>query len=211
MAKRATKPASQKSTRDRILDAAARILARQGMGATTTKRIAAEARLSEGSLYNHFKDRADLLIALVLERLPSIRQVFVELHNDAVPLPERLPKALAAMIAFYLRTQPFVAGIVSDPALLKLTRKRFDDSGQGPHLAHEKLAALLRAEQTRGHIRAGVSPEMIAALLIGACTEYASLYTMTGSKLGGLGSEDYAASIIATLAPAIFPGGAATA
>lgn len=201
---RREKGGSQRATRDRILDAAARIVAKHGVAAATTKRIAAEAKLAEGSLYNHFKDKPELLIALVLERLPSIRQVFVTLQDDSMPLPERLVAALTAMIAFYQQTQPFVTGMVSDPDLLKLSRKRFLESGQGPHLAHEKLAEVLHAEQMHGHIRKDAKPELLAALLIGACTEFASLNAMTGKSPAGLNDEAYAKAIVRALAPAMF-------
>ena len=131
---RAKNAGAQNTTRDRILDAASRIVAKLGVAAATTKRIAAEARLSEGSLYNHFKDKPELLIALVMERLPSIRQVFIELQKTDVTIPERIVAALVAMIAFYRQAQPFIAGMLSDPDLLKLCRRRFIESGQGPHL-----------------------------------------------------------------------------
>jgi AcrR family transcriptional regulator len=195
----------QKGTRDRILDAAGRIVAKHGVAAATTKRIAAEAKLSEGSLYNHFKDKPELLIALVLERLPSIRKVFVELQKEEVPLRERLNAALVAMIAFYRQTQPFVAGMLADPDLLKLCRKRFLESGQGPHLAHEKLAAILHAEQACGHIRKDAKPELLAALLIGACTELASLSSMSGKSPGNLDDDAYAKAIVAQIGPVMSP------
>lgn len=203
---RAKNAGAQNTTRDRILDAASRIVAKLGVAAATTKRIAAEARLSEGSLYNHFKDKPELLIALVMERLPSIRQVFIELQKTDVTIPERIVAALVAMIAFYRQAQPFIAGMLSDPDLLKLCRRRFIESGQGPHLAHEKLADVLRTAQMRGHIRNDAKPEMLAALLIGACTESTSLNAMTGKSPGGLDDESYARAIVATLTPAMFPG-----
>jgi AcrR family transcriptional regulator len=194
-----------RTTRDRILDAASRIVARHGVAAATTKRIAADARLSEGSLYNHFRDKPDLLIALVLERLPNIKVIFQDLHDESVPLAKRLVAAVAALIEFYRATQPLISGIVSDPDLLKLCRKRFIESGQGPHLAHEKLTAVLRAAQSQGLVRAESRPEMLAALLIAACTEYASLNAMTGKSPADLDDKDYAAAVVQALAPAIFP------
>jgi AcrR family transcriptional regulator len=82
------------TTRDQILDAALAVVERDGMAAATTKRIAGEARLSEGSLYNHFPDKAALLVALVLERLPSIRAVFAALGpSDTTTFPDRLASA----------------------------------------------------------------------------------------------------------------------
>lgn len=201
----------RRQTRDRILDAAAEIVRRHGVGAATTKRIAAEAGLSEGSLYNHFADKPQLLIALVMERLPSIRGVFESLrHGPGAPaLTDRLSAALAAMIEFYSQAQPIVSGVLSDPGLLALCQRRFAETDEGPHRAHEKLGAFLAAEQQAGRLRDGVAPDMLATVLIGACTEYASLTHLTGRAPGGLSRVAYARAIVTTLVPLLAEPGSA--
>ncbi len=55
-------------TRDVILDAAAGILRERGLANTTTRQIAAAAGYSEATLYKHFADKADLLLAVLRER-----------------------------------------------------------------------------------------------------------------------------------------------
>ncbi|CAB4908686.1 unannotated protein [freshwater metagenome] len=71
-----------RQTVERIVAAAARVLEREGDRAATTNRIAAEAGVSPGSLYQYFADRDDLLLA-VTERVvaefearvvPALRQ-----------------------------------------------------------------------------------------------------------------------------------------
>ena len=71
-----------RQTVERIVTAAARVLEREGDRAATTNRIAAEAGVSPGSLYQYFADRDDLLLA-VTERVvaefearvvPALRQ-----------------------------------------------------------------------------------------------------------------------------------------
>jgi AcrR family transcriptional regulator len=196
-----------RSTRERILDAAAKTVARYGVGAATTKRIASAAKVSEGSLYNHFADKSQLLIALVLERLPSIRDIFAELarRTDGAALDNRLSAAMVALIDFYGRAQPIVGGVLSDPKLLALSRKRFIDTDEGPHRAHEKLTEFLKSEQQSGRLRKEVSAEVIASMLIGACTEFAVLAHLTGRTPGGIGKQDYARAVITILSPALFP------
>ncbi len=53
---------------DQILDAAARLFAERGFHRTTTKDIALAAEVSEGTLYNYFDNKNDLLFS-ILERL----------------------------------------------------------------------------------------------------------------------------------------------
>lgn len=194
------------ATRRRILDAAIKIVETEGVGAATTKRIAAAAKLSEGSLYNHFADKPELLITLVLERLPGIREAFAKLYAPGhASTARKLAAALVAFIDFYTQAQTIVAGVTADPALLKSTRQRFAETGQGPHLAHEKLAEFLLLEQKAGRIRPRVRSEIAAALLIGACTEFASLLQMTGKTPGDLKKDAYAKAVVASLAPMLFP------
>jgi AcrR family transcriptional regulator len=206
-AKAAKKSGAQaaRTTRDRILDAAMKLVARHGIAGATTKRIADEAGVAEGSLYKHFADKADLLIALVLERLSGIREVFGRLDQAAGrPAAEGLAVALEGMIEFYSQAQPIMAGISSDPDLLRLCRQRFIETDQGPHRAHEKLAEFIRQH---GALRPAADPDAVASLLIGACTEFASLARLTGKTPGGMSKASYAKAIVAALAPILSSGG----
>lgn len=47
-----------------ILEAAARVFAQKGYHAATTKEIAAEAGVSEGTIYNYFQSKEDLLLSI---------------------------------------------------------------------------------------------------------------------------------------------------
>ena len=194
-------PTGSSTTRAQILDAALAVVERDGMSAATTKRIAAEARLSEGTLYNHFNDKADLLVALVLERLPSIRAAFAALGAVDTTFADRLVTALAAMISFYARTQPIVGGILADPVLLDKCRARFRETGFGPQSAHQKLAALIAGEQQAERVPPALSPATLAAIIIGAATEYASIVRLTGMAPGELDPAAYARSVVSTLQP----------
>ena len=49
-----------------ILDAAERVVASEGIGGASMQRVAREARVSVGTLYNYFGDRDGLLRQLVL-------------------------------------------------------------------------------------------------------------------------------------------------
>jgi AcrR family transcriptional regulator len=47
-----------------ILEAAARVFAQKGYHAATTKEIASEAGVSEGTIYNYFQNKEDLLLSV---------------------------------------------------------------------------------------------------------------------------------------------------
>jgi len=65
---------------ERILDAAARIFARKGYHRATTREIATEAGVAEGTIYNHFASKRDLLLAMMtrLAEINDLRQAITQ-------------------------------------------------------------------------------------------------------------------------------------
>jgi AcrR family transcriptional regulator len=89
------------ATRAKLMQAAARIVAGDGMAAATTAAIAAEAGVAEGTLYRHFESKDDLLIA-------AYRQMKQEMFIDAaagldtsIAPPERLKQTWRAIYLAY--------------------------------------------------------------------------------------------------------------
>ncbi len=72
--------------RNQILDAAARIFAEKGFHRATTKEIALAAVVSEGTIYNYFASKDDLLIGLIarLSKFDQMNDEFRQaLQSDA--------------------------------------------------------------------------------------------------------------------------------
>ncbi|NEO85941.1 MAG: TetR/AcrR family transcriptional regulator [Spirulina sp. SIO3F2] len=55
------------TTRERILDAALHLFARKGYDATTTRDLAAEAHVAEGTLFRHFTNKKAILIEVATQ------------------------------------------------------------------------------------------------------------------------------------------------
>ena len=64
--------------RNQILDAAATVFAEKGFHRATTKQIAKTAGVSEGTIYNYFDSKADLLIG-IMTRLAELETLDEEL------------------------------------------------------------------------------------------------------------------------------------
>ena len=54
-----------------MLDAAAHVMRTRGMARATTKEIAKAAGYSEAALYKHFRDKTEMFLAVLTERVPS--------------------------------------------------------------------------------------------------------------------------------------------
>jgi AcrR family transcriptional regulator len=66
--------------RNQILDAAASIFAAKGFHGATTKGIASTAGVAEGTIYNYFESKFDLLIG-IMSRLAEVEQLPGELAS----------------------------------------------------------------------------------------------------------------------------------
>jgi AcrR family transcriptional regulator len=88
----------QDNRRRSILDAAARLFARQGYHATSMRDIAAAADMLPGSVYYHFASKETLLLAVYAEGVERIAA-----HVDAATAKKRSPQArLQAACAAHL-------------------------------------------------------------------------------------------------------------
>ncbi len=72
--------------RGQIMDAAVEIIAEKGFTNTTTKAIAAKADMAEGTLYNYFKNKDDILLGIA-ERYISYKRNF-DVSTDVASMEE---------------------------------------------------------------------------------------------------------------------------
>nr|WP_168723502.1 TetR/AcrR family transcriptional regulator [Streptomyces sp. SAT1]ANO42100.1 TetR family transcriptional regulator [Streptomyces sp. SAT1] len=160
-------------TRQRILDAAARVFAEYGYAAGTTNRIAERAGVSIGSLYQYYPNKDAILVELLTRHLDA--------GMAAAPLDrEGLPESIEGIIRFFVR------GVVEnhrdDPKLLRVMIE------QGPR-APELLERVADHEQRRiAYVRAllGRHPQVrvadtdIAARLVVSTVEMVVHRVMAG-------------------------------
>lgn len=69
---RVPRQARSRGKRDELVRAAARVFVARGFTAATADDIAAAANVSVGSFYNYFKNKKQILLALVVERIEGI-------------------------------------------------------------------------------------------------------------------------------------------
>src|SRR3954452_7079841 len=67
-----TREAKKSRTRQALLDAAAKLVARDGAQATSLDRIAEEAGLTKGAVYSNFAGKEDLLFTLAADTGPAV-------------------------------------------------------------------------------------------------------------------------------------------
>lgn len=168
-------------TRERILDAAAQIIRRDGLARATTRQIARAAGCSEALLYKYFPDKQDIFLRVLTERVPRVAAVEDLVGRGSVE--ENLQLLTAQLLAFYYESFPMAASIFSDTGLLAAHRKGMRDRGVGPHAPASLVAAYIRAEQEAERVPKNADGDSIARLLVGAALHEAFLANYRGDDL----------------------------
>lgn len=151
------------TTDERILDAAARILAEVGFRATTTRRIAEEASVNEVTIFRHFGSKERLLLA-ALHRAAA--------RDPAPPLPENPQDPSAELMAW---CQVHMARLYAARHVLAASmaeRAHYPDAcahaGERPAHIHAELTGYLSRLRAAGLAGGDWVPEMAAAMLMGS-------------------------------------------
>jgi AcrR family transcriptional regulator len=92
MITRKEKPAS--GTRDRIVDASLRLFVSQGIAGTTTRDIAKEAEIAEGTIYRHFESKEALAAEIFMETFKPLSHALVLLEGAEGPVLERIGRTV---------------------------------------------------------------------------------------------------------------------
>lgn len=162
--KRRSLPATP--ARDRLLEAAARIYARHGLAGATTRAIAEEAGVNEVTLFRIFESKQRLLDAVVrahfttdtavvsLSRSRSQGNLRVELIDCARRYDERVQENLAL-----IRT------MIGEIHRHGNNERRVYESLFRP--LRDAMVERLTEAQNRRELRKGVSPSLLADLLVG--------------------------------------------
>jgi len=143
--------------RQRILDAAAQVFARKGYERATTKEIADEADVGEGTIYNYFASKRDLLLSLVSSMSESL-----------LTPPEKIPADdFEALLAAFLRDRLTLTEENADLTRVLLYEAMFDDE-----LRREYVENVLykMAERLEEHIESLVEAGLLRPLHTGVVT-----------------------------------------
>jgi AcrR family transcriptional regulator len=196
-------------THRRLVDAAERVLRVKGLARATTKEIAREAGLAEGTLYLHFADKLDLIRAVQEKLLPPFIELLLQLpaKSGARTVEANLTEVAEQAMALYRDMLLVGSGLFADPELLERFRTRMRELGGGPHRAYEPIVAYLEAEQALGRVAAGADLVGAGVLLLGGCQQHVFVEQLSGPDLAPLGDRPSTAAalvraLLAGLAPA---------
>jgi AcrR family transcriptional regulator len=123
-------------TRQRILDIAGELFARQGFTGTSIADIAGELGTTTAALYYHFRSKADILNALLAEPMVAYKRIIETLESGS-PSAEDL---LGAFIDLTVDSRELAAIIDRDPAVLAMIDEQLSRTSE--EMTQQVMAAL---------------------------------------------------------------------
>jgi AcrR family transcriptional regulator len=170
----------RQSRRGEIVTAAAELLRERGLQGVTTRVIAERVPCSEGAIYVHFKDRLELILAVLEESLP---EMLIPLHalKERVgkgTAEENLVTAVEGLVRFHEKVVRMLCSLVTEPELLARFRERL--GGRGPERGISTLAEYIAEEQGLGRI----SADLDAGMAAGGLMSGAFFHAFTEALLG---------------------------
>ena len=153
--------------RQNIINATARLLQTQGLARLTTREIARKAKVAEGLIYHHFKDKAELIYEVVEQLMLDAKNVLqnLPLQVGLRTLSENLEEVLSVVYRSHYEIVPIVCSVFADHKLRARIREIMKEREIGPQNAINWLAVYLAAEQRLGRMADNIIPEIAAKCL----------------------------------------------
>lgn len=190
--------------RRRIIEAADTLIREHGIAGATTREIARAAGCAEGSIYVHFQDKIDLVIAVIVEREPFFAEL-LELPAKAGEgtVESNLVPWVEELLLLLRDNQPIFFALMGDRGVFDRFKARLRERETGPVAVFKAAATYVGAEQELGRIDRRVQPEVAASILVGACRDHAFTRTLAG--VDSASSEGFAHELVQTVVFGLAP------
>jgi AcrR family transcriptional regulator len=192
-------------TRDKILDAAEKLIVLRGLSRVTTKEIARETGLSEGALYRHFDHKEDIFFAIMMKHLPAFFEAFQMHQAGTGTIRENLEALAVATINYYGHILSMSASFFADTELRTRFREAIQPLNGGPHHIFLRVADYIEGEQRLGRVGLQVPALSIATLLLGPCFQRVFIQDLLGHDPFNQTDQQFAEMLVQGLLSSILP------
>jgi TetR/AcrR family fatty acid metabolism transcriptional regulator len=168
------------SKRNLILTAAENVFAEKGYMRATVSEIAKSARVSEGTIYEYFKNKEDLLLSIPEERFKAHMASLEEIFEIKAPL-RKLRRLVRNHFLIYLTERNFLKVFLLH---IQLNQNFYQSSGYNTFQKYTKLITdILEEAKEAGSIRENVNPRVFRNLFLGTFSHMALRWLILGKEL----------------------------
>jgi TetR/AcrR family fatty acid metabolism transcriptional regulator len=177
-------PSRAGDKRERILDAAVRVFAREGFHATRVSEVAKAAGVADGTIYLYFESKDHLLISLFEDRVERLL-AYLETELPRAPSASQRLRRIIELQLGLLEGERDLAEVVT--VILRQSTKLMKGYAAPKFNAYLDVIARVIAEgQAAGELRDDVSPHLAARAVFGALDAIAMTWALGKAEHGGL-------------------------
>ncbi|MFH1468794.1 MAG: TetR/AcrR family transcriptional regulator [Pseudomonadota bacterium] len=171
---------SRTEKRARIIEAAIRVFAERGFHQARVTDIATQAGVADGTIYLYFRNKEDLLLTIFEEKMGEIN---AGLQRELAGV-EDVFEQVRAFARYHFRLVQEERALAEVLQIeLRLSNKFLKEYRPKPLWAYlDQFAAILRAGQATGQVRAEVDPFVAKWAFFGALDELAMQWVLARGK-----------------------------
>lgn len=168
--------------RDRILEAAIRVFAKEGFYNAKVSQIAEAAGVADGTIYLYFKSKDDLLINLFEDRMEAVNANLREAIDSESSAVARLKRIVKLHLELVEQNRDMAEVISVELRQSSKFIREYSNPKFGEFL--RTIAGAVVEGQRNGELRTGIDPYIFARALFGALDEIALAWLVKhpGSK-----------------------------
>lgn len=171
--------------RDRILEAAVKVFAKNGFHATRVSEVAKAAGVADGTIYLYFKSKEELLVSLFEDRVEKL----LAFMREELPKQPNAPARLRAVIDMQLgllEGERELAEVIT--VILRQSTRLMKEFAAPRFTAYlDAIARIVSEGQAAGDFRKDVSPHVAARAVFGALDGIALTWALGRAERGALG------------------------
>ena len=170
-----------RSTRDAILDATDRLLARYGYKKMTIDDLAQEVGIGKGSVYLHFSSKEEIALSHIDRIIERLKKNRASIAEKPIPADERVKQMLVERVLFRFDSVQHYSQSLNDllayirPSLLERRKQYFEEEAK-------IFARVLNDGQTSGVFRMENSLDTARSML--TATNSLLPYSLSTDELG---------------------------
>jgi TetR/AcrR family transcriptional regulator, fatty acid metabolism regulator protein len=187
--------------RERILNAAVRVLAKKGFHSTRISEVAKAAGVADGTIYLYFKSKDELLVSLFEDRVERLLAFLEADLPRSGTASDKLRRIIELQLGL-LEGERDLAEVLT--VILRQSTKLMKKYAAPKFNAYlDSIARVVADGQATGELRGDVSPHLVARAMFGALDGIAMTWALGKADRGGLSraSGQLAQIVLRGLAP----------
>jgi TetR/AcrR family fatty acid metabolism transcriptional regulator len=177
-------PPDKRDKRERILEAAVRVLARKGFHATRVSEVAKAAGVADGTIYLYFDSKDALLVSLFEDRVERLLAFLDAELPRAAAASDKLRRIIELQLGL-LESERDLAEVLT--VILRHSSKLLKEHAAPKFNAYLDVIARVVADgQKSGELRDDVAPHLVARAIFGALDGIAMTWALGKANRGGL-------------------------